>query len=81
MSWPILSDYQDAIQNPCISFVDTELQNGKPVLNNLGLPKPITGGFACVYQMNCNGRRYAVRCFTTYHQDQQDRYDKISRHL
>ena len=81
MSWPTMTDYQEAIQNPHIGFVDPELQRGVPMLDQLGLPKPITGGFASVYQMNCNGRRYAVRCFLRYHQDQQHRYDIISGYL
>jgi hypothetical protein len=78
MSWPTMSDYQEAIQNPKTCFWDPELKNGTPVLNNLGLPKPIAGGFACVYQMICGSHIYAVRCFLVEQLDLEKRYKIIS---
>ncbi len=81
MPWPTMSDYQDALQSPRITFQDSELQRGVPVTDRLGLPKPVTGGFASVYQMNCDGRRWAVRCFLHYHQDMEQRYASIGRCL
>ena len=48
----------------------------------LGLPRPITGGFASVYQMVCaNQRVWAVRCFLRDFGDHQARYAAISDHL
>ncbi|MHC1743963.1 MAG: helix-hairpin-helix domain-containing protein [Syntrophobacteraceae bacterium] len=76
-----MTDYQEAIQNPRLCFDDPELRSGTPVLDSLGLPKPITGGFATVYQMNCSGHRHAVRCFLRYHPDQERRYSIISDYL
>ncbi len=81
MPWPAMTDYQEAIQNPQMCFADHELQCGIPVVDKLGLPKPVTGSFASVYQMNCQGRKYAVRCFLKYHHDQEKRYGIISRYL
>ena len=81
MPWPTMSDYQEAIQNPRSGFADPELQHGQPVLDRLGLPRPITGGFASVYQLNYNGRKWAVRCFLREFQDHQRRYEAISHHL
>ncbi len=81
MPWPTMSDYQDALQNPRLSFSDPELQKGVPVTDRLGLPKPITGGFASVYQVDCGGRKWAVRCFLHYHQDMEQRYASIGRYL
>ncbi|MGE5580468.1 MAG: hypothetical protein ACM3WU_10535 [Bacillota bacterium] len=81
MPWPTMSDYQDALQNPRLSFSDPELQAGVPVTDRLGLPKPITGGFASVYQVDCGGRKWAVRCFLHYHQDMEQRYASIGRCL
>jgi predicted Ser/Thr protein kinase len=81
MSWPTITDYQEVIQNPHLCFADPELQQGSPLLDPLGLPKPITGGFASVYQMICNGRKYAIRCFLRYNPDQKQRYAKISSYL
>lgn len=76
-----MTDYQEAIQNPQICFEDMELKNGRPSLNNLGLPKPISGRFATVYQINYNSKKYAVRCFLSYYPDQQRRYQILSLYL
>jgi hypothetical protein len=81
MVWPAMADFQEAIQNPGLCFSDPELQQGLPVLNKLGLPKPVTGSFASVYQVDCGGRIYAVRCFLRYQQDQEMRYALIDKHL
>lgn len=81
MPWPTPQDYNEAIQNPQLSFSDPELQGGKPELTPLGLPRPITGGFASVYRMHCGQRDWAVRCFLREFADQQQRYEAISKHL
>ena len=82
MSWPTPQEYNEAIQNPRTAFADPELRAGQPVLTPLGLPRPITGGFASVYQIVCPTQRtYAVRCFLREFGDQQERYTAISAHL
>ncbi len=82
MAWPTPQEYNEAIQNPRTAFVDAELRAGQPVLTPLGLPRPITGNFASVYQMVCaNQRVWAVRCFLRDFADHQDRYAAISGHL
>lgn len=81
MPWPAMTDFQDAIQNPRFCFVDPELRCGTPVLDNLGLPRPVTGGFASVYQIECGERKYAVRCFLKYRPEQETRYATISNYL
>lgn len=82
MAWPTPQEYNEAIQNPATAFVDPELRAGKPVLTPLGLPRPITGGFATVYQMVCAAQRvWAVRCFLRDFGDHQERYAAISAHL
>ena len=82
MAWPTPQEYNEAIQNPRTAFADAELKPGQPLLTALGLPRPITGGFASVYQIICPGQRvYAVRCFLREFGDQQDRYAAISDHL
>ena len=82
MSWPTPQEYNEAIQNPRTAFADPELKTGQPVLTPLGLPRPITGGFASVYQMVCaNQRVWAVRCFLRDFGDHQARYAAISDHL
>ena len=82
MAWPTPQEYNEAIQNPRTAFVDAELRAGQPVLTPLGLPRPITGNFASVYQMVCaNQRVWAVRCFLRDFADHQDRSAAISGHL
>ena len=82
MGWPTPQEYNEAIQNPLTAFADPELRSGKPVLTPLGLPRPITGAFASVYQLACaGGRTVAVRCFLRDFGDHQDRYAAISAHL
>ena len=82
MAWPTPQEYNEAIQNPSTAFIDPELRAGLPVLTPLGLPRPITGNFASVYQMVCaNQRVWAVRCFLRDFDDHQERYAAISQHL
>ncbi len=79
--WPSMSDYQEALQNPALAFTSSELQSGAPVENKLGLPRPICGTFASVYEL-VNGRhRWAVKCFLRNTPDLHKRYARISDHL
>jgi tRNA A-37 threonylcarbamoyl transferase component Bud32 len=79
--WPSPQDYNEAVQNPKVAFVDLELQEGTPDLNQLGLPRPTTGSFASVYRMMCAEKSWAVRCFLKAVYDQELRYRRISQHL
>lgn len=81
MSWPTPQDYNEAIQNPRLAFADSELQTGRPDLTPLGLPRPISGGFASVYRLQCVKNSWAVRCFLRDFDDQQRRYSAISDQL
>ncbi len=81
MSWPTPQDYNEALQNPRLNFVDPDLRNGTPELTPLGLPRPITGGFASVYRMQSDTGQWAVRCFLRDFPDHQERYAAIGRHL
>lgn len=81
VAWPTMSDYQEAIQAPHLCFSDADLKKGTAATDNLGLPRPITGAFASVYQMVTGSKRYAVRCFLHYHPDQERRYAAISATL
>jgi hypothetical protein len=79
---PTAADYRDAIQNPQDCFLDPELRAGTAVADPLGLPRAISGNFASVFQLVApNDRRYAVRCFVRYAEDQQQRYDAIAAFL
>ena len=81
MPWPTPQDYNEAIQNPALTFSDPELQAGTCEVTSLGLPRPITGNFASVYRLHCRSRDWAVRCFWRELSDMQLRYRAISAHL
>ena len=81
MAWPTLTDYNEAVQNPQVNFLDPELRAGEVETNRLGLPRAISGGFATVYRMHRQDQEWAVRCFQREFADQQRRYEAISRHL
>lgn len=82
MTWPTPADYMAAVQNPRNCFRGhADLSTGIVVSSSWGLPKAISGNFAVVFEARCNGRRFAVRCFTRTVIDQQQRYELLSRHL
>ncbi|MGH7950920.1 MAG: PEGA domain-containing protein [Limisphaerales bacterium] len=81
MPWPLIDDYTGAVQNSQSAFNDPDLRNGQPELTRLGLPRPISGGFACVYNIQSSRGRWAARCFLSEISDQQQRYDVIDKHL
>lgn len=78
MSWPSAQDYNEAVQNPSTSFADADLRAGQIDTNRLGLPKVMSGAFACVYKVNCGDTPWAVRCFLNCREDQKERYKAIS---
>ncbi len=73
-----MSDYQEAVQSPQVCFSDKDLKTGMPVLTALGLPRPICGAFASVYELEKGGNRWAVKCFLRNIPDQHKRYHQIS---
>ncbi|NIO08905.1 MAG: hypothetical protein GTO40_13175 [Deltaproteobacteria bacterium] len=80
--WPSMVDYQEAVQSPGSAFASSELCSGTPVTNKLGMPRPICGTFASVYEFITAGRRrWAVKCFLRNIPDLHQRYAKISDHL
>lgn len=81
MSWPTPQDFVEAIQNPKYAFDDVELAGGAPEVTPLGLPKVISGQFACVFKVASSGRVWAVRCFVRDFQDNKQRYDALSKAL
>jgi hypothetical protein len=81
MAWPTPQDYNEAVQSPQSSFSDPELKAGRVEEDKLGLPRPISGSFAVVYNMRCGPHNYAIRCFVREVSDQQERYAAISEHL
>lgn len=82
--WPTPQDYNEAVQQPRLCFDDEDLKRSAVELNNLGLPKPITGAFASVYKLTRNSaqvgqtKTWAVRCFLEYRPDIKERYEAIA---
>ncbi|MBX9720225.1 MAG: hypothetical protein K2X81_02425, partial [Candidatus Obscuribacterales bacterium] len=80
-SWPSPQDYNEALQLAEHSFADAELAQGQAMTDALGLPRPITGMFASVYEMHCGSHIWAVRCFLNNSAEQMRRYVAISQTL
>jgi serine/threonine protein kinase len=81
MSWPSPQDYNEALQNPAYSFADPVLAGGQPELNKLGLPRPRSGMFACVYKVHSGNCDWAVRCFLQSRPEQWSRYARVREAL
>ena len=81
MSWPGITDFSEAVQNPRLCFRGTELEAGAVSVNQRGMPLVFSGAFACVYPVSAGNRTFAVRCFTREVSDQQSRYGALSNYL
>jgi hypothetical protein len=81
MSWPTPQEYRETIQDPGYCFSDPELKTGVVAVDSLGMPQPVCGFFATVYQVECASRTWAVRCFQRELIDLQRRYEIIDRAL
>jgi hypothetical protein len=83
MPWPHSQDYNEAIQDPALSFSDPGLRRGRAVTNSLGIPQPCSGNFADVYAVEdpASGVTWAVKCFTREVPGRREHYQRISRHV
>ncbi len=81
MPWPGITDFSEAVQNPQLCFMGTELEAGMVLANQRGMPLVFSGAFACVYSVEVGGSKFAVRCFTREVKDQQTRYNHLSEYL
>ena len=81
MTWPGITDFSEAIQNPSLCFQRTELEAGTVAVNQRGMPLVFSGAFASVYSVSVAGQTYAVRCFTREVKDQEARYNELSNYL
>lgn len=81
ISLPRGDEYNIAVQNPQIAFVDIDLKNSSVEITPLGLPKPYSGGFTITYKLSKPPKKWAVRCFHRDIQDLQQRYYAIENFL
>lgn len=78
---PSATDFNAAVQSPALMHASLgDVRNGRLVLRN-GLPRPISGNFAVVYQTEVGARKFALRCFLKPASDQRERYRAIRAHL
>ncbi|WP_207631142.1 MULTISPECIES: hypothetical protein [unclassified Actinopolyspora] len=78
MRLPQPIDYQQAVQRPEVTFIDTVLSAGSPRLTPLGAPWAATGGFALTFDITSGEQRFAVRCFHRHGNHLQERYARIA---
>ncbi len=82
MSWPHATDYNAAVQNPQLCFSEDDLRQGQAMGDLFGLPRPHSGNFADVYQVQgADGQSWAIKCFTRPVAGLRPRYQAISEHL
>src|SRR3979490_2752633 len=81
MSYPQITDYQEAVQHPAQAFIDPDLQQGAGAENNLGLPLVMSGGFALTYAVTTPRRKCAVRCFHREIPAIQQKYHATSKKM
>lgn len=78
--YPSITQYATAISIPESFATKSTL---RPVLKEDGTPYFSAGGYAVVFQMQCEetGRRYALKCFTREQEHRTESFRKISEHL
>ena len=82
VQWPTIQDYVGAFQNMNAHLRIPNLKNCTVEPNNFGLPRAISGQFACVFRVHRGNSYYALRCFyNSKIVDLQSRYSQISKYL
>ena len=82
IKYPTGVKYREALFDTNRCFKDPSLVGGMVAMDNLGMPKPISGASGSVFTVqNTNGQRWAVKCFTRFVADQEVRYQRISETL
>ncbi len=78
--YPSITQYATAISIPESFATKSTL---RPVLKEDGMPYFSAGGYAVVFQMQCEetGRRYALKCFTREQEHRAESFLKISEYL
>jgi serine/threonine protein kinase len=84
-SWPLNTDYLQAIKHPDKFLKDSDLQKCSPITNpssRASDPMSWQGNFAIVFHLSRQNFNWAVKCFTApTPQDAEKRYTAISNHL
>jgi hypothetical protein len=82
LTYPTGGEYREALYNTRLCFKDPALIGGNVTMDDLGMPRPISGAFGSVFNIqSLNGQKWAVKCFTRFVNDQAIRYQHISETL
>jgi serine/threonine protein kinase len=74
MMWPGIAEYNAAFADPGRFLLGPSLKGAQPKLGPFGIPLPLSGGFAYIYDVTIpNGARKAVRCFNADFPEQRNR--------
>ena len=78
MALPRGDQYNEAVQNPAVSFSDTDLKASRVETDSWGLPKPYSGGFMVTFKLQHSSDNWAVRCIVREIPGLQQRYQSIT---
>jgi len=78
MALPKGDQYNEAVQNPQISFSDADLKSSEVESDFMGLPKPYSGGFTVTFKLQNARNSWAVRCIIRDISGLKERYQAIT---
>lgn len=78
MALPKGDQYNEAVQNPQISFSDVDLRSSEVESDFMGLPKPYSGGFTVTFKLQNARNSWAVRCIIRDISGLKERYQAIA---
>jgi hypothetical protein len=81
MALPKGDQYNEAVQNPKISFSDADLRASEVESDFMGLPKPYSGGFTVTFKLQNAQNSWAVRCIIRNISGLKERYQAITNFL
>jgi parallel beta-helix repeat protein len=80
--WPSRSEYNIAIQNPHICFIDPELKKARVIKRGSWSYCWSSGRFAIVFKVEIGNTPYIIRCFhSSPIVNLKERYEKITEYL
>jgi hypothetical protein len=79
--FPSATDYQQVLQNPAQAFTHPGMQQATFARDSWGLPEPVTGSSAAVFQATIGADDYALRCYTRADASSQERYEALDRYV
>ena len=81
MKFPSADRYNEAVQNPAVYFLDSDIRRRHVQTDALGLPEVLSGGFAFTYRFAGTDGDIAVRCFHREIPELLERYKAIGAFL